>query len=227
MPASPPTSKSLFRELSPAQRDEAMAQATVKLVDKDQVLFEEDEPAEALYLVESGRLKLAQTTASGDSVTVRLAGPGELCAALAVLDGRPYPFTATASEPTRVRRWTARALRDLFRRHPRLEANVLGVVGSHSREMIERFRELATEPVPQRVARAILRLAAAGGREGGDEAALAVTQQDLAELTGTTLYTVNRLLSEWESAGLVQRGRGRLLLRSPAGLKRIAEPPAP
>jgi CRP-like cAMP-binding protein len=52
---------------------------------------------------------------------------------------------------------------------------------------------------------------------------LALTRQDLAEMTGTTLYTVSRILSQWESQGLVRSGRERVVIRFPHGLVKIAE----
>jgi CRP-like cAMP-binding protein len=142
-----------------------------------------------------------------------------------VLDGKAYPFTAQAAEDTRVRLWPRALLRELFRTIPRLEANLLEIVGAHAREMMDKFRELATEPVPQRVARAVLRLVETSGRPRPDGLQVdRVTQQDLAELTATTLYTVNRILSEWETEGILSRGRGRLVIHSEERLRRSAEP---
>lgn len=215
----------LLRGLSPEEQHEALSRAIVRRLARGQVLFRQDEAAEALCLVETGRLKLTQVTADGQAVTVRFTGPGELCAAIAVLDGKTYPFSAAAMEPSLVRLWTRPVLRELFRKWRVFESNLLEVVGTHSREMLDRFRELATEAVPQRVARALLRLARLGGRPGADGGILIdrVTQQDLAELTATTIYTVNRVLSEWEAEGLVRKGRGKLVIRSEKRLSEIGE----
>ena len=55
-----------------------------------------------------------------------------------------------------------------------------------------------------------------------------LSRQDLAEMCGTTLYTVSRTLSEWQAQGLVVTGRERVVVRFPHGLVRIAEDlPAP
>ncbi len=102
-------------------------------------------------------------------------------------------------------------------------------------EMQDRFRELATERVAQRVARALLRLVRQAGRrtEEGVLIDLPLSRRDLAELTGTTLFTVSRVLSEWEAAGTVRTGRRRVIVRSPHALVAIAEdlppiePPGP
>jgi CRP-like cAMP-binding protein len=212
-----------MKGLTAREQAEVLDASAVKDLPAQQVLFGQDEPAEALYLVESGRLKLTQLTASGQAVTVRLVAPGELCAAVAVLDGKTYPFTACAAEETRVRLWPRARLRELFRRLSRLEGNVLEIVGAHAREMMDKFRELATEPVPQRVARALLRLAESGVRGVDGIRIERVTQQDLAELTATTLYSVNRVLSDWQAEGLLKRSRARILILDEAQLRSLAE----
>ncbi len=214
--------------LSVAESREALSRAAPRPVAADAFLFRQGEPARALYLVEAGRFRLGQVTAEGQEVVLRFAGPGEAMAAIAVLDEQAYPFSAQATEPSRVRSWDRALLRDLFRRVPAFEANVLRVVGSHTRDALDRFRELATEPVPQRLARALLRLVdkEAEAAEGGLRLDR-ITQRDLAGLCATTLYTVSRTLSQWQAAGLVRTRRGSVLVLSTAGLKRIAEAPGP
>ena len=177
--------------------------------------------------METGRLKLTQLTAEGRQVIVRIVGPGEVFAAMAVLDGKAYPFTAEAVEEGEVLAWPRSVLSELFRQHPELQAGVLAVVGAHARETLDRFRELATEPVPQRLARALLRLVPLGDQCCADGIFLeGITQQQLADLAATTLYTVSRVLSQWESEGLVETGRGKIRIRSRQRLSELAEPPA-
>lgn len=219
-----PDDGSVFGKLTSDERRSVMAGARSRRLAKDQILFQQDEPAEALYLVGSGRLKLTQLTAAGHSVAVRFVGVGEVCAAIAVLDGKAYPFTAIAAEPTSVRLWTAEVLRQLFLSHPRLQLGILEIVGVHTRQMLDKVRELATEPVSPRLARTLLRLARLGGRhaKGGIEI-VGLTQQDLGELAGATLHTVNRVLSGWESAGVLERGREKIVIRALPQLEELAQ----
>ncbi len=88
-----------------------------------------------------------------------------------------------------------------------------------------RVMEMATEPVDRRLARALLRLAARSGRsvDGGVEIDFPVTRQDLGEMIGATLFTVSRLLSAWESEGLIESGRARIVVRRSDRLSAIAE----
>ncbi|MGE5140292.1 MAG: Crp/Fnr family transcriptional regulator, partial [Rudaea sp.] len=92
-------------------------------------------------------------------------------------------------------------------------------------------RELSTERVERRVANALLRLAQQTGVKTPEGVLidLALTRQDIADMTGTTLYTVSRILSHWEQRGLVETGRERIVIRSPHGLVAIAQdlPPPP
>jgi hypothetical protein len=85
--------------------------------------------------------------------------------------------------------------------------------------------EVSAEEVERRVAHAILRLARQAGRkvEAGVEIDFPITRQDVAEMTGTTLHTVSRILSSWESKGLVEGGRQRTMIRDSHKLFMIAE----
>jgi len=189
-------------------------------------MFQQDDPAEALFLVEAGRLKLTQLTTDGRELIVRIVGPGEVFAAMAVLDGKTYPFSATAVEESQVMAWSRSLLPGLFQEHPQLQANLLQVVGAHARETMDRFRELATEPVPQRLARALLRLLPLGDECCADGVFLVgITQQQLADITATTQYTVSRVLSQWEGEELLTTGRGKIRIRSRRRLAELAETP--
>jgi CRP-like cAMP-binding protein len=84
---------------------------------------------------------------------------------------------------------------------------------------------MSTQQVERRVAHAILRLSLqAGTKEGsGIQIAFPISRQDIAEMTGTTLHTVSRILSAWEAQGLVECGRQKVVLRDIGGLSRLAE----
>ena len=113
----------------------------------------------------------------------------------------------------------------LMERYPQISLNGLRLVASRFRELQDRYRELSTERVEQRVARALMRLARQAGKrtDEGVLLDLPLSRQDLGEMTGTTLYTVSRIMSRWEQYGLVVTGRERIVIRNPHGLVIIAE----
>jgi CRP/FNR family transcriptional regulator, nitrogen oxide reductase regulator len=92
-------------------------------------------------------------------------------------------------------------------------------------EFQDRIRELTTERVERRIARALLRLAQQTGRkvEDGVLVDLLITRQDIAEMTGTTIFTVSRTMSQWETQGIIKSGREKIIIRRPHQLVVIAE----
>jgi CRP-like cAMP-binding protein len=98
-------------------------------------------------------------------------------------------------------------------------------IGQRLQEAQTRIREMATEEVERRVAHAVLRLIEQAGKQEGSGIRIdfLISRQDIAEMTGTTLHTVSRILSAWEAKGLVKGGRQKLLVRDAAGLQMLAE----
>jgi CRP-like cAMP-binding protein len=101
----------------------------------------------------------------------------------------------------------------------------LQTVGSRLQDTQTRVLEMSNEQVEQRVAHALLRLAKQAGRkvDAGVEIDFPISRQDVAEMTGTTLHTVSRILSAWEQQGLVEGGRQRIVLRDAHRLHGLAE----
>lgn len=215
----------LLRGLSADALEQVADRATEKRVAAGETLFREGEPATALYLVVSGRIKLTQVSADGHEVILRFVGPGDAVAALALFEDTAYPLTASAVSESVLLAWHRDVVQELFQRHPPLAVNAMRLLSKRLREVQERFRELATERVAQRIARALLRLVRQAGRrmEGGVLVDIPLSRQDLAEMTGTTLYTVSRVLSEWEARGILESGRERVLVKRPHALVALSE----
>jgi CRP-like cAMP-binding protein len=116
-------------------------------------------------------------------------------------------------------------MRQLLESHNQIALNALGFVASRLHDLQRRYRQAMTERVERRVARTLLRLVREAGRrvDHGVEIDFPISRQDIAEMTGTTLFTVSRLLSAWEDRGIVRSGRQRIVLTKPHALVAIAE----
>ena len=215
----------LFQGFAPEETARVLSAGTPRVFQRGEILFREGEPATALYLLESGRIKLTQLATDGQEVIMRYLAPGDAFAAVALFDRGIYPVTARATERTQVRAWPREIIPGLVRDHPLFETNLLRVVSSHTREVMSRLRELATETVAQRLAHTVLRLGQQIGTFEPQGCILIerISQQDLAEIAGTSVYTVSRALAEWQERGIVEAGRQRLRVRDPQGLAAIAE----
>jgi CRP-like cAMP-binding protein len=216
----------LFQGLSPRTLERIRAAHSPRTLEPDTVLFRQGEPAERLYLLAEGRLRVGQLTEDGRQITMRIITPGRLCGGVAVLGAaHTYPVSATAMERCVALGWNGEQLRSLARDDPGLGLNMAELMYGHVEEIQTRLSELATERVDRRIARALIRLAAQTGKRVAEGVLidLPLTRQELAEMTGTTLYTVSRVLSQWDLAGLVRAGRGRVVLTNPHGLVVIAQ----
>lgn len=187
--------------------------------------FLQGERSRYVFLLLRGRVKLAQTTPEGDQVTARLVGPGEIFGWVPLWGVRTYPTSAEALEASEALRWDETALGRLLLELPMLALNTLHLIGEELHELRVRFLELATARVEQRLARTLLRLAARAGRPvpTGTLIDFPLTRQELAEMTGTTLHTVSRILSRWKQAGIVAAGRRRIVIRRPEALAAVGD----
>jgi CRP/FNR family transcriptional regulator, nitrogen oxide reductase regulator len=214
-----------FAKLGETEWQAVLEAGRVQVVEADAFLFYQDDPAENVYVVVDGRIKLTQLSPEGQQVIMRVATDWMMIAIIGIVKGTVYPVSAEAAETSRVLVWSQTAMLELAERFPVLALNALKLMAQQVREFQDRYRELATERVERRLARTIIRLAAQTGKKT-DEGVLLdlpLTRQDLAEMTGTTLYTVSRILTQWEEKGLILSRRERVVIRFPHGLVQIAE----
>jgi len=215
----------IFQGLPPGDLCSICELAGHRRIGPGEFFFHQDDPATTLYLLGCGQVKMTQIGPEGHQVLVRFVNPGEGFGAIAAMSGMAYPLSAQAVEECVAAVWDEITIKRILSTYPIITLNVLHLVASYFKQLQERYRELATERVERRVARALLRLVQQAGRrvERGVLIDLSLSRQDLAEMTGTTLYTVSRILSGWERAGFVDVGRGRVMIRDLPGLEAIAE----
>lgn len=215
----------LFCGLSAAGLREADAAARRVVRKRDATFFRQGQEATRGFVVLAGRVKISQTTPAGHQIVVRYAGSGELFGCVPFFGGDAYPGTALAVADCTSLSWDRATAARLMERYPRVAVNALHLLGEELTRLRNRYQELATQRVEQRVARAVLRLVAQAGKRVDDGVLIGfpVSRQDLAELTGTTLHTVSRILSAWEGQGLIASGRRRVVIRKPHELVTIAE----
>jgi CRP/FNR family transcriptional regulator, nitrogen oxide reductase regulator len=214
-----------FHGLNREQLTSICAAAGARRVAAGGSYFHQGDPAHTYYVLRKGRVRISQLTPEGNQVTLHIVSPGELFGMIAAVGGGEFPATAEAIEDCEALSWDSDTMWALMAAHAPLALNALQVVSRRLHEMQDRYRELATERVERRIARAVLRLARQAGRRTPDGILidLPLSRQDLAELTGTTLYTVSRTLTAWDQAGIVAAGRERLLILKPHAFVTIAE----
>lgn len=225
MSPTPDCSRSrIFDGLTDGERQHWLAAASARSLRKGHVLAQQGDAAQELYLVETGLLKLVQTTADGQSLIVRFVGPCEPFGGIAAIEGARYPVTALAVESMRLLAWRPDAVARLLGGFPQVRQNLMREMAAHMSDALTRARELATERVGPRLAHTLLRLMRQCGQPTADGVRLghALTRQEFAELAGTTLYTASRTLSRWEAAGILSTRGRRLVIVAPERLESVA-----
>ncbi len=214
----------VFRQASIEDLQAILDVSAFRRVEEGEYFFMQGDPAEHSYLLTHGQVKLLQSNRLGQVVNLRTVYPWQLFGALgAVRTTADYPASAQALEDSTSLATPSAHLKELLGRRPNLSMDMMQEMTLYIQEMQSRYRELATERVEQRICRAMLRLAAQSGQRVEDGIELSISREDLAEMTGTTLHTVSRVLAEWHRQGLVEAGRERVRLVQPHALVRIAE----
>ncbi|OGO25528.1 MAG: hypothetical protein A2Y54_07895 [Chloroflexi bacterium RBG_16_51_16] len=203
-----------------------IAQGSIeRSIEEGNFFFFQGDPADYAYILVAGRAKLLQTNPSGQQVNLRTINAWQMFGALgAVREAATYPASAQALEDCNALAVKSTTLKELIKDRPYLSIGLMNLMTDYIQEMQERYRELATEKVERRIARVLLRLTAQMGIKGEHNTIeLGFTRKELSEMAGTTLFTVSRILSEWERLGLVEAGRERVVILQPHELVVIAE----
>ena len=215
----------LFANMSDSDLDRLLARANMRRVAPGETVFEQGQKATQFFLLLHGRLKVTQVTPEGQQIIVRVVHPGDIFGFAQALQRDDYPGTPIAAAESVVICWPNEVWAHFVEQNPHLAINAMRSIGQRLQEAHTRIREMATEEVERRVAHAVLRLMdQAGKREAeGVRIDFPLTRQDVAEMTGTTLHTVSRIFSAWESRGIVRGGRQKLLVRDRPRLEALAE----
>lgn len=214
----------LFRGVGPTDLTVIIQSAHTRRARPNEFFFHEGDAAAFLYLLVEGDTRLFQTTPEGSQVLLSFITPGDLFGGVAFLGERSYPVSAQAAGDSIAAGWDGETMNRLMEQSPQIAFNALRHMADRIEELQDRVRELSTQRVESRIANALLRLVQQAGAKTPDGVLidLALSRQDLAETTGTTLYTVSRILSRWEQEGIVETGRERVLVRIPHRLVTIA-----
>jgi CRP-like cAMP-binding protein len=210
----------LFDGLPASALEEVIARAHVRSLPRGARVFHQGESIERAHALLSGAVRISQTGSEGEEVVIRFIGPREIFGSVAIFTDHRYPADGTVmAEATEVS-WARAELLNLVTRHPQIALNLVRTIACRLGELQERIREMATQPVDCRIANALLRLARQAGQttEHGTQIAFPLRRRDIADMSGTTLHTVSRTLSNWRRRGLIIDDKSGLILASPEAL---------
>jgi CRP-like cAMP-binding protein len=217
-------SNPLYRRLSDEDRRRLADVSLVRSYPKGTTIFSEGDPSDFLYTVESGRVKVAKMLGGGKEVILEILGAGDPLGAVAAYESRPYPASAVALEDCTLILVRRGAFFALLETCPSLVRGLLNGLSFRLLELTRRISEVTGSRVETRFAHVFLMLADRMGRPHarGVFIPLALSRQDLADLTGTTLETSIRIMSRWGKEGMVLTENEGFLVYDRAVLERLA-----
>jgi CRP/FNR family cyclic AMP-dependent transcriptional regulator len=189
---------------------------------KGMIIFHKDSPGRSLYIIASGKVRIFLLSESGQEISVRIYGCGDVFGELSMLDGLPRSAGAVAIEKTEVLTLDRDDFLALLERFPRLAAGIIATLSQRFRYTTKYAESLAFLDVFGRVADRLLELADCYGvdRAEGREIDLRLTQTDLASLVAATRESVNKVLGTFRDEGLIKLDGQRIIILERRGLRR-------
>ena len=214
----------VFRGLTVEDQRRVASLADVREYRRGDVLWNSGDPAEALTVVVSGRVKIVRHADAGD-VILEIFEAGEPVGAIAVYNYMPYPATAIAMEPTSMLLLPRREYFELLDRHPEFARGIIRDLTKLTLSLTRKVEEMRSQRVETRIAQLFLLLAERMGKETaqGIEVPLHLSRQEVAEMVGTTVESAIRVLSRWGREGVLVTGEKRFVIPSRDRLREAGE----
>jgi CRP-like cAMP-binding protein len=215
----------LLQGLDPAALETIFNAGQIRRIKKRTRIFSQGAPARSCHLLIEGRTKIVQSGPDGEQVLIHLVGPGEMYGIAAVFLRTGYPADAFAITDCTDLQWSAKTIKELMLAYPCIALNAINIIATRYQDAQHRLREVVHQSVERRIAHAVLRLVQYAGRRVGHhiEIEVPLLRQDMAELAGTSMFTVSRVLNEWEARGIVDASSRRIVVRQIHALTAIAE----
>ena len=204
----------LFAELAENELAYIADRASSKRFQAGEMIFSEGDPCPGLWVVESGKVRIFKSAASGREQVLAFEGPGSSVAEVPVFDGGKYPASAGAVVDSTLLFVSKEDFRRLCLKQPEVALKVLRVVGRRLRGLVGIIEELSFSTVRHRLVSFLLRLAREAERTShGVEVTLPASQQELASQIGTVRELVSRGLSRLQAGGIIEvEGRNIVIL---------------
>jgi CRP/FNR family transcriptional regulator, cyclic AMP receptor protein len=208
--------------------DDAAIRAVARLLRtrrfrRNEVIFHAGDPGDALFVIESGSVKIVLASLDGEEAIIATLGPGAFFGELAILDGEERSATAVALEPTELGSLARTPFLELVAGEAGVRVALLAGLAGELRRLTRHVEELHFLALPGRLAMRLVELAQQSDAPGpGAELSRHYTQSDLASMIGCSRQSVNRLLSDLSAEGLIRVEHDTICIPDIEALARVA-----
>jgi len=220
---SPLRSADLLSDLPERLSANLLANAKPVKLSADEVLFLAGDPGDGCYRLEEGLLKVSMLSPTGAERILAILGPGSIVGDMAMIDGRPRSASVSALRECKLSFVSRAAFEAVAAKSPEIYKHLLNVLAARLRDTDQVVAAGTFLPVKGRVARALLDLAKAFGKEvdgGRIVIRQKLSQSDVAAMAGIARENVSRILNEWMRMKMVTRLSGYYCIENKAKLEK-------
>ncbi|MBP3089401.1 Crp/Fnr family transcriptional regulator [Corynebacterium sp. sy017] len=214
----------IFHEVDPAAVDSLISELETVRFSRGTTIFEEHEPGNRLYIITSGKVKLARHSTDGRENLLAIMGPSDMFGELSIFDPGPRTSSAVCITEVYAATMDSETLYKWIDAHPEISKQLLRVLARRLRRTNTSLGDLIFTDVPGRVAKTLLQLANRFGTPEGS--ALRVnhdlTQQEIAQLVGASRETVNKALATFAQRQWIRLDGKSVLIVNPEHLAKRA-----
>lgn len=214
----------LFADITDAELTELVKDFVHRHFRDGESIFEQGDPGEVIYLIESGQVRIFMHGAAGQELSMIVHGAGDMFGEMSVIDGLPRSASARAMEDTVVFALSRDNFRKHLRRSSQLAMNFMKALSLRVRYSSEMVGNLALLDVATRLALKLVELTQTHGEQQNDGSIridMTLTQSDLASMIGTTRESINKALGNFKRQGLLKHEQGHIVILQIEALKDI------
>jgi CRP/FNR family transcriptional regulator len=206
----------LFQGLERAQFTNLCQCTTRKRLSKGHYLFHQGELSNTIYLIKSGKLKLVQNTEDGHETILDVCGPGEVLGKLSLDQEQNEHSSAIAMEEMRICCFSKIQFESLIKQDPTFALRIIGYLEQKRYENILNSGKETGGTVKERLLRLFYRLAEQYGRKTPTLTLidLKITQQELADMIGSSRVMVIHALNELKAAKIIDQENRYYVLKN-------------
>ncbi len=208
----------LFKDLTLSQIRKILEICEKKLLHKGQIIFTEGEPANGIYLLKRGRVKIFKLSLDGKEQVLHFIEEGHVFGEVAAFLGEPFPASAEALKESVVLFIPRSSFYGLVRNDPSIAMNMLALLSLRLKEFVNLVDTISLKDVSQRVSTYLLFIA----KHEGNTVSLEIKKSELASFLGTIPETVSRVLNRMVRDDLIEMRGAKIEIKNAEELKRIA-----
>jgi len=205
-----------FNQVSAKEIEAISRHVFEKRATREEILILEGEPAETLYFVVSGAVKIFKTSPDGKEQILEILRPGESFNEVPVFDGNVNHASAQAMGPMLLYGIRKNELENILHDYPQVARNVIRVLSSRVRHLASLVEDLSFRTVNSRIAKILLEYASTSVTSER------LTQREMAALAGTAREVVGRSLKYLEDRGAISIARHRIIITDRGTLREVA-----